>query len=234
MFLIGLTGSIGTGKTTVSNYLKQKNIPLIDSDQIARDVVEPNSKCWKLIRKNFGSESINSDGQINRPYLAQIIFNDPEKRRLLNSITHPEIQKRTLFKIIYYYLTFCTFIVLDIPLLFEASVFTRYMSYIIVVKCDSEEQLRRIKERNHYTDEEAKSRILSQMPIEEKCRLANFIIDNNGTIEETYKQVDQLLNELKIPKIFWIIRLFLLIIYSLLIIALFILIKWVFKFNLIN
>ena len=75
MFLIGLTGSIGTGKSTVSNYLISKKIPVIDSDQIARDVVKPGTKCWRMIRERFGSEAIQPDGQINRPYLAQLIPN---------------------------------------------------------------------------------------------------------------------------------------------------------------
>ena len=216
MFLIGLTGSIGTGKSTVSKYLSQQNIPVIDSDQIARDVVKPYSKCWNSIREHFGEDAINeTDGQINRSYLARVIFNNPDERLVLNKITHPEIQKQTFLKALYYWLTFRKFVVFDIPLLFESKIYQSWMNYIVVVKCDPSKQLQRIKVRNGYTDEEALSRIESQMSLEEKCKLADFVIDNNGTIEQTFHQIDEILREIKPPSTFYILRLFLITFYGL-------------------
>lgn len=208
MILIGLTGGIGTGKTTVSNFLLSNGIPIIDADKIAHKVVEPNSKCWRLIRKEFGEQAIVPDTQqINRPYLASVIFKNPEKRRVLNRITHPEIQKQTLFKLLINLLLFRSIVVLDIPLLFESSVYRRYMNYIVVVKCTEEQQKERIKARNGFTDEEATSRILAQMPLEEKCRLADFVIDNTGEVGHTISQVKDIFrNKLHYGISYWTIR----------------------------
>lgn len=207
MFLIGLSGGIGSGKSTVSNFLRNSGIPVIDADQIAREVVKQNSKCYFFIRKHFGPEVINdADGEINRPYLAQIIFNDPEKRKLLNSITHPEVQKRTFLQILYYFITFSPFVVLDIPLLFESSIYKPYMSYTILVTCTPEQQKERIKKRNGYTDEEASSRISAQMPIEEKRQLADIIIDNSGDLEATIEKTKAVFRDLRFPLTFWIFR----------------------------
>ncbi|KAF7491443.1 Dephospho-CoA kinase domain-containing protein [Sarcoptes scabiei] len=206
MYLIGLTGSIGTGKSTISDYLVSKNIPVIDADQIARDVVKPRTKCWEAIRKHFTNEVILPDGQLDRKKLASIIFNNPSERKLLNSITHPEIQKRTLLRIIYHFLTFQSFVVLDIPLLFEESIFRRYLSYIIVVKCNSDEQMKRIKLRNGWNDQEVRSRIASQMSIEKKCSLADYVIDNDGSISHSYQQLQTIIDNLRYPISFWILR----------------------------
>lgn len=216
MFLIGLTGGIGTGKSSVSNFLRNSNIPVVDADQIARQVVQPNSKCWKLIRRNFGPQAINEhDNQINRAYLGQVIFNNPEKRKLLNGITHPEIQKRTFLLILYYYFTFRPFVVLDIPLLFESSVFKPFLSYIIVIKCTQDQQLDRIKTRNGFNDEEALQRILSQIPIEEKCRMADIVIDNTSDLDSTIDQTRKIFAEIKLPFIFWVLRFMLIGLYVL-------------------
>lgn len=230
MFFIGLTGNIGTGKSTVSKYLSKQNIPVIDSDQIARDVVKPYTKCWHAIREHFGEEAINvTDGQINRNYLAQIIFNNPDERRILNKITHPEIQKQTFIKTLYYWLTFHTFVVFDIPLLFEAKIYQPLMNYIIVVKCDESEQIRRIKARNGYNDEEASSRIGSQMSLNEKCKLANFVIDNNGTIEQTLHQVEEIFHQMKRPPTFYVLRLLLITLYGLTLFSLIKLSKFIYS-----
>lgn len=220
MFLIGLTGGIGSGKTSVSSFLRERGIAIIDADLLARKVVEPNTKCWKLIREHFGPGAINEDdNQINRQYIAQIIFNDPEKRLLLNRITHPEIQRQTFFKLLFYFLTFQPFVVMDIPLLFESSIFKSYMSYVIVVKCTPEQQLERIKRRNGYSDEEAQRRINSQMPIEEKVRLADIVIDNSGDIESTIAQTREVFLGLNFPLTFWLLRFAVITIYTLPLIA---------------
>lgn len=206
MFLIGLTGGIGSGKSSVSSFLVGANVPVIDADLIARQVVEPNSKCWRLIREHFGAEAINEDGQLNRAYLAQLIFNDAEKRKLLNSITHPEIQKRTFLKLLFYFFTFRPFVVLDIPLLFESSPFKSLMSYTIIVKCSPEQQLQRIKARNGYSDEEALKRISAQIPIEEKCKMADIVIDNSGDLDSTLEQTQTVFRTLQFPLTFWVLR----------------------------
>lgn len=215
MLLVGLTGGIGTGKSTVSNYLRSIGIPVIDADKIAHQIVEPNTKCWKLIKQKFGDDVINrEDNRINRTYLGQQVFSDPEKRRILNRIMHPAIQKQTFMQLLKNFLSFQSVVVLDIPLLFEVSPLRNYLNYIMVVKCDQQQQLQRIKERNGFSDQEALDRILSQMSLEEKCQMADFVIDNSGDINNTLLQTQQIFNNLRYGCSFWVARSILVVCYS--------------------
>ncbi|XP_016327489.1 dephospho-CoA kinase domain-containing protein-like [Sinocyclocheilus anshuiensis] len=119
MFLVGLTGGIASGKSTASSQLKELGCPVIDADVVARKVVEPQSPAYRLIVQHFGQEILLDNGEIDRQKLGQIIFSSPKKRRLLNSITHPEIHKEMFKQILLYFIKGYRYVVLDVPLLFE-------------------------------------------------------------------------------------------------------------------
>ena len=206
MFVVGLTGGIASGKSTVSKMLIELGVPLIDGDLMAREVVKPGMKAWKQIRYHFGNEVILQNGEIDRKKLAEIIFNDESKRRLLNSITHPEIYKQIAKKLLVYLIFFTQFVVLDLPLLFESGKMIKYVSKIIVVKCSRNQQIERLIQRNNYSESESISRIDSQMPLEEKCRLSHFVIDNSNDLQKTRTQVVEVVRQLQSSTIQWKLR----------------------------
>lgn len=197
MFLVGLTGGIATGKTTVSSMMKEMGIPIVDADLIARQIVEPGMKCWKKIREVFGEEVFLESGELNREKLGVVIFSDAEKRRAINKITHPEIYAEIRRQVFRYFLKGEQFVVLDLPLLYESDKVTSYLYKTIVVSCDDELQLERLTARNLYTEQEAISRIEAQMPLERKCAMADIIVENSGTLESTRKQVEGIIKLLR-------------------------------------
>jgi dephospho-CoA kinase len=206
MFLVGLTGGIGSGKSTVSQMMSEMGVHLIDADMIARQVVKPGMKAWVQIRDNFGSQVIQQNGEIDRQKLAQIIFNNEEKRLLLNRITHPQIYKE-IYKQLFINLLFGKqFVVLDLPLLYETDVMTKWFHKIIVVNCSRDQQIERLFARNNYSFEESVSRIESQMPLEKKCRMSDFVINNSNDLNQTKEEVKQIVNELKCSYFQWKIR----------------------------
>ncbi|EPY49847.1 dephospho-CoA kinase [Schizosaccharomyces cryophilus OY26] len=181
MLIIGLTGSIATGKTTVSKQFHEKyHVPVIDADILARKAVEPGTKCLRQIRKEFGQQVILPDGTLNRPELGKIIFETPSKRKLLNSIVHPAVRKAMLKDILYYYITGHGMVILDIPLLFEAKMHTICWKTICVASTTEIQKQRLLKRNPEYSSEDADRRIQSQTPIQDKETLADFVIDNNS------------------------------------------------------
>lgn len=194
MLLIGLTGGIASGKSTVSRYLIEKGLKVIDADLIAHQVTEPGTPAWKQIKKEFGQSILTEEGSINRDELGKIIFRDQEKRKLLNRITHPYIQREIFIQILKAFISLERYVVLDLPLLFEVSKFTNLFHKIIVVNANEQQQIERLNKRNLST-EEARLRISSQMPLSEKCRLADYVVNNDETIEKTKEQIDYILND---------------------------------------
>lgn len=191
--IIGLTGSIASGKSTVANILKQYGLPIVDADQVARKVVEKGEPTLNKIVEAFGEEILTSDGEMDRAKVGAIIFNDKEKRNLLNSIIHPAIRKEMLKQKEEHIAKGEKAVVMDIPLLFESKL-QHFVEKILVVTVDEEVQLARLMARNNFTEEEAKARIASQMSLKEKEKLADAVIYNNGTIEETKQQVEKILH----------------------------------------
>lgn len=165
--VIGLTGGIASGKSTVSNMIKDLGITVIDADVEARLAVEKGKKAYHEIISHFGPEILQSDGTIDRGKLGSIVFHDSEKRLLLNSIVHPAVREQMLTKKIDAEARGEHLIVLDIPLLFESKL-TYMVDKTLLVYVDEETQLRRLMERNNFTEQEAKARINSQMPLKEK------------------------------------------------------------------
>ena len=196
MKIVGLTGGISSGKSTVSSYLKQLKIPVIDADEVARKVVEPNSQGAIEIRKAFGSDVFEEDGSLNRQKLGALIFSNAENRQKLDDLLQPLIKIMILDEIEEYHQKGENMIVLDLPLLFEKQ-YEELCEEIIVVYVPKELQLERLMRRNQYTKQEALSRIDSQLSIEEKRKRATVLLDNQGTIQQLYQQVEQWLVETK-------------------------------------
>lgn len=185
---IGLTGSVATGKSTVSNMIQQAGIPLVDADIAARKVVEPGTEGLKEIVAYFGEEILLADGTLNRAKLGEIIFKDKEKREKLNEITHPRVKDYMLEARERFFRAGEELVFFDIPLLFESHL-ESLVDQIVVVWTTPETELKRLMERNNLTKEDALRRIESQMGIDEKARKADFVIDNNESLEKTQKQV---------------------------------------------
>lgn len=196
MKIVGLTGGISSGKSTVSSYLKQLKIPVIDADEVARKVVEPNSQGAIEIRKAFGSDVFEEDGSLNRQKLGELVFSKVENRQKLDELLQPLIKIMILEEIEEYRQKGEKMIVLDLPLLFEKQ-YEELCEEIIVVYVPRELQLERLMKRNQYTKQEALSRIDSQLSIEEKRKRATVLFDNQGTIQQLYHQVEQWLVETK-------------------------------------
>ncbi|KAJ0183716.1 hypothetical protein K1T71_000139 [Dendrolimus kikuchii] len=185
MFIVGLTGGLATGKSTVLSIFRENGIAVIDADDIARKVLEPGTKPWRELKGFFGEEVLMPDGRVNRSRLGEIIFDDIEKRRKLNAITHPRIQGEMLKMAISYFFSGHNYIVMEVPLLFETGKMLTFMHKIITVVCEDHQQLERLCKRNGFMETIAKKRIGCQMPLEDKVAKSHFVIDNSGDILNT-------------------------------------------------
>ena len=190
--IIGLTGGIGSGKTTVAALLAQKGAFVIDTDLLAREVVEP-GPVLDAIRREFGDAVIRPDGTLDRPALARIIFADDTKRARLNQLTHPEILKRVLGII-------ATqppdaMVVVVVPLLFESG-FERSCDQVLVVLAPPEQRRQRLQERDGISGTEVEARMRAQLPDAEHERRADIIIRNDGNLTALGREVDRAWNKL--------------------------------------
>lgn len=191
---IGLTGSIATGKSTISSMFSDYDIPVIDADKISREVVEPGQEAYIKIVDHFGKGILNLDNTLNRAKLGDLIFTNDDKREQLNNIIHPAIRKEMLHQRDDLIKKNYKCVVLDIPLLFESGL-THFIDKIIVVYVDEKVQLERLMARNKYSQEEALKRMRSQMPVKEKAQLADGVINNNGSKYESKVQLEELLTK---------------------------------------
>lgn len=191
--VIGLTGGIGSGKSTVSRYLAEKGCRIIDADLIAREIVKPGMPALAEIRETFGEDVMLQDGSLDRKKLGKIVFADPARLEQLNHITggriREEIEKRIS-------LAEDEIIVLDAPLLLESGLQTRVDQVWIVDVSDSV-RIRRVMERDGATREEVEHRMKNQLTREQRMGKGYIIIDNSGSMEETFAQADRLLENLK-------------------------------------
>ncbi|WP_373892598.1 dephospho-CoA kinase [Weissella confusa] len=195
MFKLGLTGGIATGKSTVSNHFKELGIPVLDADVVAREVVEPGQPALADIVAEFGDEMLLPDGSLNRKALGAVVFGNPEKLAKLNQFTHPRVQASMRAQADAYAKAGVPLIVLDIPLLLEGNN-AAGADAVMVVTVPADVQQERLMARNQLSAEDARKRMNSQMPMAEKEQLADYVIDNSGTIAETYEQVDAVLAQL--------------------------------------
>lgn len=193
-YVIGLTGGIACGKSTVSAYLRQRGIPVVDADIVARQVVEPGTPGLAQIADAFGAQYLLPDGTLNRAMLGQTVFADASALAVLNAITGPLILaelKRQLE-------TNAPVVVLDAALLLEEDAYRQLADAVWVVSVTAAHQLERLMARNGYSLQTAQDRIASQMADGQRRQYADAIIDNNGTVAQTYAQVDALLEALRI------------------------------------
>ncbi|KAJ3126454.1 hypothetical protein HK098_007506 [Nowakowskiella sp. JEL0407] len=207
MFVVGLTGGISTGKSTVSKLLKdlstdnsRYNIGIVDADLIAREVVQPGKFAHRKTVKQFGTSIIDENKQIRRDKLGELVFSNESARRKLNACTHPAIRFEMLRQIVRYFLEGKRVVFLDTPLLFEAKL-NKWVNYVVVVYCPRDLQKERLIKRDKLLPEAAEARINSQMSIEEKRDLANYVIDNSWSVDETREQTKLLLDHVTIKKI---------------------------------
>jgi dephospho-CoA kinase len=197
MLIVGLTGGVASGKTVVSQILREEGAYLINADQIARNLVRPHSPAWKELRRVFGDGILDEDGSIHRKKLAAKVFSDPEQRNLLNQILHPRIKEEIEREVkeigekdpdgI---------VVIDAALLVELGDY-REMDRLIVVASTKMQQIERLAKRDGLEEEEAQRILCSQMPVEEKLKVADFVIRNDGSLEETKRKAREIFQELK-------------------------------------
>ncbi|TYS19713.1 dephospho-CoA kinase [Rossellomorea vietnamensis] len=190
--IIGLTGGIASGKSTVSSLLAQKGFTVVDADLAARKVVEPGEPAYLKIVETFGQDILNKEGTLDRAALGNIIFYNEERRKELNGIVHPAVRAEMLAEKEKAFENGKQTVVMDIPLLFESNL-TWMVEKTVVVYVDRDTQLSRLMLRNRLTEEEAEARVNSQMSLDEKRNLADAVLDNRGTIDETGVQLDDLL-----------------------------------------
>jgi len=190
--IIGLTGSIASGKSTVAKMMTALGLPIVDADVVARDVVKPGTETLALIVQNFGENILLDDGNLNRPKLGDIIFHEPAKRKILNDIMHPAIRQEMLTQRDAYLEAGQKHVVMDIPLLFESKL-QHFVERILVVSVSEEVQLRRLMERNQLSKEDALARMHSQLPMSVKEKSAHTVIYNNENIQQTEEQLIKIL-----------------------------------------
>lgn len=195
MIKVGLTGGIGSGKSTVSNFLKEKGIPVIDADIISRDILILYPEVVGNIRKEFGSEFFDDKGLLKRRELGNFVFKNPKGKLKLEALTIPYIIKEIFLKIEKYKDEGFKMCIVDAPTLIETGLY-KSMDFNILVWVDLNTQIERVVKRDNLNLDDVKNRINVQIPLEDKKKYVNFIIDNRSSIEATMKQVDKVLQEI--------------------------------------
>ena len=189
--IIGITGGIASGKTTVTNFLRQKGFEVVDADALVHQLQKPDGRLYQILVEHFGEKVLLEDGELNRPLLASLIFSNSEEREWSKE-TQGQIIREELGSLRDKFSETEELFFMDIPLLFEqdyASLF--YETWLVYVRRDT--QLDRLMNRDQLSQESAKTRLASQWPLEEKKKFATYILDNNGSREQLLSQVVTLL-----------------------------------------
>lgn len=196
--ILGITGNIASGKSTIAGAFAKLGAALVDADQLARDVVAPGSPTLQQLVERFGAEILLANGQLDRERLGRIIFADAAARQDLNRIMHPAIGRLALERLRQLKKKAgIPLVVYEAPLLFEAGAEGR-VDQVLVVKIDPQIQLQRLMQRDGLDELAAQQRIAAQMSQEEKLARADYVIDNSGTVEEALRQVEQLWSKLQV------------------------------------
>lgn len=196
MQLIGLTGGIASGKSTVAKILEQLGAAVVNADALAREVVEPGRDAWKEIVDAFGAEVLQPDQSVDRQKLRAIIFNNPEARKKLESIIHPRVRTLAEERIRQHAAAGYEVVVYEVPLLFEGNL-QDLLRPVILVACDIDTQRRRLQQRDRLDAATAQKQIDAQMSLEKKRRLADYIIENDGGMDDLERQVRAVLEKIK-------------------------------------
>jgi dephospho-CoA kinase len=196
MLKIGLTGGIASGKSTVSEMLKGKGCTVIDADRVAHDLIRKGNPGYAPVVEAFGPQMLDSAGEIDRKKLGAVVFEDPLLLETLNRILHPEVIRQivTAWDTIHAEQPRAKLLV-DASLMIESG-FYKCFQYLVVVTCALQQQIDRLMARQGLSEQQARQRISIQIPLEEKVRLANYVIDNSGSLDSTKAQVDNLFDEL--------------------------------------
>jgi dephospho-CoA kinase len=193
--LIGLTGGIASGKSTVATILKQLGAAVSNADELSREVVQPGKGAWKEIVETFGANVLQSDKTLDRKKLRAVVFDNPDARKKLEAIIHPKVRALAEEKIRELAAAGRSIIVYEVPLLFEGQLH-HWLRPVILVACDINTQRQRLRDRDQLTNTEAQQHIDAQMSLEEKRKLADYVIENNGNIEELEQQVKSVLENI--------------------------------------
>ena len=191
MKLIGLTGGIASGKSTVSAILRRLGAQVIDANALAREIVKPRQPAWNEIVNSFGNEILQADQTLDRKKLRKLVFDEPNARKQLEAITHPKIRRLAQEKIAECAATGAPLVVYEAPLLFETGIHL-WLRPVILVACDAAVQKRRLRQRDSLNEAEIEQHLRAQMNLDEKRKLADYVIENNGTLEDLESTVKRL------------------------------------------
>ena len=196
MKLVGLTGGIASGKSTVAEILKRQGAAIINADVLAREVVEPGHQAWTEIVNTFGIAVLQPDRTLDRQKLRAIIFDDAAARKKIESIIHPQVRALAEHRIREHAAAGYAVIVYEVPLLFEGNL-QEWLRPVILVACDVDTQRNRLQSRDNLSAAQAQKHIDAQMSLEAKRRLADYVIENNGSLEDLKRQVQAVLEKIK-------------------------------------
>ena len=193
--IIGLTGGIASGKSTVTSYLREKGYPVIDADQVVRELQVPGGALYRVLVDHFGKEILTKEGELDRVALGQRIFSDPSERDWSNRV-QGRLIREALAEVRDRQATQSDLFFMDIPLLIEQH-YEEWFESVWLVAVSKETQLKRLMERNHLSELQAQERIAAQMPLDEKRAHADLVLDNNGDLTALYAQLDAALQQLE-------------------------------------
>mmetsp|Transcript_6140 Transcript_6140/g.16304 ORF Transcript_6140/g.16304 Transcript_6140/m.16304 type:complete len:241 (+) Transcript_6140:141-863(+) len=196
MLLVGLTGGIASGKSTVSKSLREEGQAVVDCDAIAHAVTARGRWGFKRVVQAFGAACLTPEGEIDREKLGRLIFNSPTERRKLNAATHLPVGVELLRQVLWHWAKCTQVLYIDMPLLFETGAY-KWMARNVVVVVDTDMQVSRLQARDQITTEAALSKVKSQMPLDSKVARADHVVDNRGSIEQTKSQVSSLVCKLR-------------------------------------
>ena len=194
MLLVGLTGGIGSGKSTVARLLEKRGAVVFDADLLAREAVEPGTPGHAAVIERFGADVLAPGGELDREALASIVFADPSARRDLEEIVHPEV-RRLFAEGSEAYRDTDRVVVFSAPLLVETGMHTAF-EILLVVSATVATQIERLMRQRGMSESSIRARIEAQAPLEDKAAVADFLVDNEGTLDELESQVDRLWNDL--------------------------------------
>jgi dephospho-CoA kinase len=194
--LIGLTGGIASGKSTVAAILRRLGAAIVNADELAREVVQPDTPGWQEIVATFGAEVLQPDRSLDRQKLRKIVFDDPDARKKLEAVIHPRVRALAEQRIKEHAGAGFEIIVYEVPLLFEGNL-QNSLRPVVLVAAGIATQKKRLEQRDRLAASEAEKHIAAQMSLEEKRRLADYVIENDGSIEELERQVREVLTKIK-------------------------------------